>query len=410
MPVVAMDTHGNRRRLILRNVRLVPDFKYTLLSVRQLWREQRIDARFGDTNALVVSTAAGEVSIPFSSSEGLPLVDLVSDASATVAAAAPKTSSARKALSAAADGREPAASSRPLGFHRVGATAHVARLPAAQAAELVHRRCLLGVGKIRAAPYTTADAPRVLASASAVPPSAAVAAARIRRAPHSTTLSAPAPEPGVLHVDLKELVLSIGGYRYVVFAIDEHSRFVFIDFIKLKSDVANAVKRIVAAFNATVGTPVDEAGRALQRPRVRQVHSDREGKLMSQLFLDFRAEAGLHHTTSPPHDHDLNPIAERIIGLISETASAVRAASGASSGYWPWIIAYVVDWHNATVGSAGSSTTDASITPHQRFTLRPQRVMDLASFGCRTVVLKPPTHQHKPSLSTRGWVGTFLGR
>ena len=36
--------------------------------------------------------------------------------------------------------------------------------------------------------------------------------------------------------------------------------------------------------------------------------------------------------------------------------------------------------------------------------------MDLAAFGCRAVVLKPPPDQHKPSLSPRGWVGTFLGR
>ena len=112
--------------------------------------------------------------------------------------------------------------------------------------------------------------------------------------------------------------------RYVIFAIDEHSRFVFIDFIKLKSDVLAAVKRIIAAFDATVGTPIDETGRALPRPRVREIDSDREGKLMPQLFLEFRADAGIHHTTSPPHDHDLNPIAERTIGLISATASAVR--------------------------------------------------------------------------------------
>ena len=82
-----------------------------------------------------------------------------------------------------------------------------------------------------------------------------------------------------------------------------------IEFIKLKSEVANAVKRIIAAFNATVGTPVDEFGHALPRPAIRTIHSDREGKLMSKLFLDFRADAGIHHTTSPPHDHDLNPIA-----------------------------------------------------------------------------------------------------
>jgi len=36
--------------------------------------------------------------------------------------------------------------------------------------------------------------------------------------------------------------------------------------------------------------------------------------------------------------------------------------------------------------------------------------MDLAAFGSRAVILKPPPHQHKPSLSPRGWVGSFLGR
>ena len=414
MPVVAKDSQGRPRRLVFRNVRLVPGFHFTLLSVRQLWREQRIDARFADVNALVVRTPDGDVRIPFSSSSALPVIDVRSTATDSAGGDAAATHALSADSAVASDARPPvassAASSRPLGFHRVGATSHISRLPAAQAAELLHRRSLLSVDKLRASPHTTVDAPRVLASASAVPPSVASATARIRKAPHSTTLSAPSPEPGVLHVDLKELVLSIGGYRYVVFAIDEYSRYVFIEFIRLKSDVANAVKRIMAAFNATVGTPIDEQGRALPRPSIRTIHSDREGKLMSKIFLDFRADAGIHHTTSPPHDHDLNPIAERIIGLISETASAIRASSGAPAGFWPWIINYVVEWHNSTIGSAGSSTADTLVTPHQRFTLRPPRVMDLAAFGCRAVVLKPPTHQHKPSLSARGWAGTFLGR
>ena len=134
---------------------------------------------------------------------------------------------------------------------------------------------------------------------------------------------------------------------------------------------------------------------------------------MSHSFRDFRAGGSgsiFHHTTSPPHDHDLNPIAERIIGLISENAAAIRIDSNADPRLWPWIIAYAIDWHNATVSSVGSSTADATITPFQRFTLRPPQVMDLASFGCRSVVLLPPTRQHKPSLSGRGEVGAFLGR
>ena len=115
----------------------------------------------------------------------------------------------------------------------------------------------------------------------------------------------------------------------------------FYEFIKNKSsDVADAVKRCLAAFDATVGTPVDDNGRPLARPRVRAYHSDREGKLMSHAFREFRAASSLHHTTSPPHDHDLNPIAERIIGLISETAAAIRLSSGADPRLWPWIISY----------------------------------------------------------------------
>ena len=305
------------------------------------------------------------------------------------------------------------ASSRPLGWHTVGSTSHIARLSSSQAAEVLHRRSHRGAGKLRALPHTTTDAPKVLASAPVSTASACddCAQANIKKTSHTGTLSAPAPEPGALHLDLKEMVVSIGsGFRYIVYMTDEHSRYVFYDFIKRKSEVVSAVGRCIAAFEATVGTPTDENGRALPRPRVRELHSDREGKLMSHEFKDLRAKYPLHHTVSPPEDHDLNPIAERIIGVISETATAVRAGAHAPPGFWPWAIAYAVDWHNASITSVGSSTADANLTPHQRFTLRPPRVMDLASFGCRAVVRKSDVHQHKPSLSTRGSIGVFLGR
>jgi hypothetical protein len=55
-----------------------------------------------------------------------------------------------------------------------------------------------------------------------------------------------------------------------VFLIDEHARFVFYDFVKRKSEVVASVQRGVAAFHATVGTPIGEDGRAskalLSRP------------------------------------------------------------------------------------------------------------------------------------------------
>ena len=59
-------------------------------------------------------------------------------------------------------------------------------------------------------------------------------------------------------------------------------------------------------------------------------------------------------------------------------------------------------------GSVGSSSADSLISPHQRFTLKQPNIMNLPSFGCRTVVLNP--YRLKSDLSPKGFVGTLLGR
>eukprot|EP00966_Prymnesium_polylepis_P169285 3914241-Prymnesium_polylepis.1 len=66
----------------------------------------------------------------------------------------------------------------------------------------MHRRRHQGVNQIRELPHITADAPRNLTNA---PKHTCphCAAAQITRASHSGHLHTPAPEPGVLHVDLK---------------------------------------------------------------------------------------------------------------------------------------------------------------------------------------------------------------
>ena len=430
MPTIARTKDGRYVKFLVRNVRLIPHWPFTLLSVTQLWEEMGVDSRFADIRALITRDGDAEQQIPYLKGKSLPSVVLVSTATGPVAdfrkkrvaaVAAGEAIGAGAVLAPTAPAPQPADEAPPqtapaggkssgsLGFHRIGATAHVGRLPAAQAAELLHRRSHASVGKLRAAAHATKDVPKVLSHAPACD-CVFCATARIKRVPHSGTLSAPAAEPGTLHIDIKEFALSRSGLRYCVFAIDEHARYYFVEFIRKKSEAADAVKKIIAAFNATVGTPVDDDGRALPRPKVRIVHSDREGKLMSKHFEAFRAAALIHHTTSPPHDHDLNPIAERAIGSISETATAIRAACDAPVGFWPEIIAYAVDWHNALPSAVGSSSADAALTPHQRLTLRPPSVMDLASFGCRAVVLAPPTHQQKTRLGTRGYVGTYLGR
>ena len=160
MPVLAKDTTGRIFRFVLKNVRYVPEFKYTLLSVNQLWNEQGINATFADAKHLVFPDGAV---VPFDPRFALCAVTMVSEPGLL------------KVLKQSTDNR--AATKRDsefggsaehkclLGFHNIKSTAHVARLPAAQAGELLHRRSHMGVNKIRSLPHVSGDAPKILASA-----------------------------------------------------------------------------------------------------------------------------------------------------------------------------------------------------------------------------------------------------
>ena len=102
MPVRAADKHGKATHFVIRNVRWVPDFSYTLLSVAQLWAEQGIDARFADVNALLLPKSAGGIAIPFSPKRKLPTIAFTSDAPRPLAPAAapPPSTTAAPTLAA----------------------------------------------------------------------------------------------------------------------------------------------------------------------------------------------------------------------------------------------------------------------------------------------------------------------
>ena len=48
---------------------------------------------------------------------------------------------------------------------------------------------------------------------------------------------------------------------------------------------------------------------------------------------------------SPPYDHDLNPIAERVIAVIETLTIAAKSSSGAPIGFWPYVVLNAVNWH-----------------------------------------------------------------
>ena len=54
LPVAYINTTGERRRTIVRNVRCVPEFHCSMLSVGQLWDDSQVDAIFRDVKCLVL--------------------------------------------------------------------------------------------------------------------------------------------------------------------------------------------------------------------------------------------------------------------------------------------------------------------------------------------------------------------
>jgi hypothetical protein len=103
-----------------------------------MWQEQRIDAhQFASVNALVLRSFDRTLTIPFAPSSPLPVVNLVSATTIPPGGGIAHSASALSAWTALSADMI-SASSHPLGFHRIGIASHVARLPAAQAAELLY--------------------------------------------------------------------------------------------------------------------------------------------------------------------------------------------------------------------------------------------------------------------------------
>lgn len=205
LPVYARDSSGAVVSFVLTNVRCVPSFKYTLLSVRQMWAEHRIDARFRDLERLELPNGKGN--IPYDSAKRLYTITFVSNVMAE----------ARLANSGHSDGRVPILATSPaakrqciqrafVGFHAPTATAHIEKMSAAQASAFWHRRSHHGAGKVRKYADTTKGTPKNVSAAHAQT-CPCCAQAHIKTASHSGSLDVTTLEPGTpprLHGDYVE--------------------------------------------------------------------------------------------------------------------------------------------------------------------------------------------------------------
>eukprot|EP00965_Chrysotila_dentata_P155869 5150447-Pleurochrysis_carterae.AAC.1 len=149
MPLSALDDKGVTVPVTLRDVRIVPSFSDSLLSVNAMWEASSTECRFADVRSILSPPMpkGGRLVLPFHRKGGLYLW--------RVATRVPQPSSPPVSTR-----------SRCLAIHASRTHHHhVNIMSAPEAADCMHNRLHAGNTRLRALPAITADAPSSLAQA-----------------------------------------------------------------------------------------------------------------------------------------------------------------------------------------------------------------------------------------------------
>ena len=124
-----------------------------------------------------------------------------------------------------------------------------------------------------------------------------------------------------------------------------------------KSDAPRVVRKFLSHFNAHASS-----NSALPVRLVGSLHTDNAGEFISHDFADLLDEHLVAMTTCPPHVHQLNGVAERVIRSVMALGRSYLTASHVDVTNWPHALDMAVDVLNRTTGpvKVGSSRARAA--------------------------------------------------
>ena len=184
----------------------------------------------------------------------------------------------------------------------------------------------------------------------------------------------------VIHSDLAGPMetLSIGGNRFFVIFVDDHTRHTWVAFMKSKDQTLEIFKTFAAMIQ-------NRTGRSIKVFR-----SDRGGEFMSADFSKFLEESGISREMSAPRTPQQNGLAERMMRTLVGSARAMLQHSGLSKGFWSEAVSVAAHIHNRSPRKGLDWKT-----PHELFHGRTPDVSYLRVFGCRAWVYTPKDQRKK---------------
>ena len=386
LPAVA-NGGGKWHKILIRNVRVVPSMNDTLFSVDQFWEDSKTDTVFRNMRCLVLppSSAHPKLCLPFERRDKLYQWRILPTARLGHSDLHSSTVHALKAAT----------------IHAPTVSSHVASLPPDRIIDVLHRRLHIGFDVLRKMGDMARDVPGSIAQGKAHS-CEHCKEANAARLPHTGSGYTPSYPGRLVHADIAGPFKRSqhGQHQYFLILIDDHTRWKQVYFLRRKSEAIHKIRNFVTKLNA-----ITNRGKAEPTKIVGSLHTDNAGEFLSHEFEEMLDDEMVHHTTCPPHVHQLNGVAERAIRSVLENVRANMAASHAPLGFWPYLVEHAVDCLNRTTGPPGSSKTAFEMLTGEK-----PKVMAIMPFGCSAFAVKPRAAFSKSTLEARAWVGINLGR
>ncbi|KAK2378762.1 putative mitochondrial protein [Trifolium repens] len=185
-------------------------------------------------------------------------------------------------------------------------------------------------------------------------------------------------------------VSSIGGKNYFVTFIDDHSRKVWIYFLKHKSEVFDAFKKWKAMVENETGL------------KIKKLRTDNGGEYEDTKFKKFCYENGIRMERTVPSTPQHNGVAERMNRTLTERARSLRMQSGLPKQFWAEAVntaAYLIN--------RGPSVPSEHKIPEEVWSGKEVKLSHLRVFGC--VAYVHISDQGRNKLDPKSKKCTFIG-
>ncbi len=220
------------------------------------------------------------------------------------------------------------------------------------------------------------------------------------RQPHREPLSHSTTAGFLLHADVGgggDTYATVQGFRYFILFVCEETGYVWVRFLKRKSEALLAFQNLVTLLERQFGV------------RVWILHTDFE-EFNSEAAATYFEESGIIWESSVPNAQQQNGLVERLMRTIVKRARAQIVDSGLPLKLWAESINTMV---YLRIRSPSSAVQDKTITPFQAwYKGDPQAINHIRIFGCTAYVFdetkpKPKLH-HKPGLHILLAIGDII--